>query len=437
MTLPDLAHQARPMPPGARRDCSWLACPAAYDAIAVAEGTATAAGWRQWPSLDLRMCPAHSWVWVPRGVGDTGPHQPRLDGTGRVAPVLVCSCGRWSQDSLNLTAGKLAQPYLLHLVDEERAAAARAAFERAGTYLGDTATLDAELAEIADKATGSHAIAKRALYESGDPEYPGGYAVLCDLLAVTAAFRAALGMAATPTATDLATGEHRKIGPMVHHLDGAAHSVWLHGKWWWLTKNMTTEEREAFADAVERYSATLEPEDPVRVDRWWRDPEHPDGQPTPPAPAGEETPINPAFERSVLTGEWPTTTVVDLPVLDMRPPPPSPVLELLVPGGPLLRLRGPNGDILAVFHDDGRVEVPGKPDEAAAAFWAALRAGFPGLLAWGSDQWPVYVVDDGIRCDDSACPCSGVIESVICGGGRITLGELRQAVATHRKEHRR
>ncbi|WP_431977591.1 hypothetical protein [Micromonospora haikouensis] len=273
MTLPDTARQARPMPPGARRDCSWLACPAAYDAIAVAEGTATAAGWRQWPSLGLRMCPTHSWVWQPRGLGDTGPHQPSLDGTGRVAPLLRCSCGRWSRDTADLTAGKAAQAYLLHLVDEEHAAAARAAFDRAGTFVGDTATLDAELAEIADKATGSHAIARRTLYESGNPHFPGGYAALCDLLMVTAALRAALGMETTPTATDLATGEHWKTGPMVHHLDGAAHSVWLHGKWRWLTRKMTTEEREAFADAIERYSAYLAPDDPARVDRWWREPE--------------------------------------------------------------------------------------------------------------------------------------------------------------------
>jgi hypothetical protein len=54
-------------------------------------------------------------------------------------------------------------------------------------------------------------------------------------------------------------------------LDGACHSVWLHGKWRWLTRKMTTAEKEAFADAVERFSASLDDEGPATVDRWWRD----------------------------------------------------------------------------------------------------------------------------------------------------------------------
>ena len=51
-------------------------------------------------------------------------------------------------------------------------------------------------------------------------------------------------------------------------------SVWLHGNWRFLTRKMTTEEREAAADAVERHNASYPPED--RVDhavtdlRWWR-----------------------------------------------------------------------------------------------------------------------------------------------------------------------
>lgn len=57
-----------------------------------------------------------------------------------------------------------------------------------------------------------------------------------------------------------------------HVLDGACHSVWLHGDWYWLTRQMTTPEKEAFADAVDRFSATLEPDEPGPVtDRWWRD----------------------------------------------------------------------------------------------------------------------------------------------------------------------
>lgn len=59
--------------------------------------------------------------------------------------------------------------------------------------------------------------------------------------------------------------------------DAAWGSVWLHGNWKWLTKNMTTPEREHAADAVARWTAALnaedhdlETEEPEGL-RWWRD----------------------------------------------------------------------------------------------------------------------------------------------------------------------
>ncbi|MEU1761335.1 hypothetical protein [Micromonospora sp. NPDC005652] len=56
-------------------------------------------------------------------------------------------------------------------------------------------------------------------------------------------------------------------------LDSAWHSVWLHGDWFWLTRSMTTEEREAAAAAVRRHSDMhAEPgESPLddRALRWW------------------------------------------------------------------------------------------------------------------------------------------------------------------------
>ncbi|HWB37974.1 MAG TPA: hypothetical protein VHA75_18310 [Rugosimonospora sp.] len=57
-------------------------------------------------------------------------------------------------------------------------------------------------------------------------------------------------------------------------LDAAMHSVWLHGKWRWLTSNMTTEQREAAWAAVQRYNARLHPGEPPMPDRlgaWWRE----------------------------------------------------------------------------------------------------------------------------------------------------------------------
>lgn len=61
-------------------------------------------------------------------------------------------------------------------------------------------------------------------------------------------------------------------------VDAAMHSVWLHGDWRYLTKKMTTEEREAAADAVQRYHLELNAydgtEEPLPLSdedlRWWR-----------------------------------------------------------------------------------------------------------------------------------------------------------------------
>jgi hypothetical protein len=58
-------------------------------------------------------------------------------------------------------------------------------------------------------------------------------------------------------------------------LDGAMHSVWLHGDWFWLTRHMTTPEKDAAADAVERYARSAhDPDDgewePIPSLRWWR-----------------------------------------------------------------------------------------------------------------------------------------------------------------------
>lgn len=58
--------------------------------------------------------------------------------------------------------------------------------------------------------------------------------------------------------------------------DAAWGTVWLHGNWRYLTSQMTTAERETAADAVARWSAAqnaddpdLEPGEPDGL-RWWR-----------------------------------------------------------------------------------------------------------------------------------------------------------------------
>jgi hypothetical protein len=59
--------------------------------------------------------------------------------------------------------------------------------------------------------------------------------------------------------------------------DAAWGSVYLHGHWHFLTSKMTTEERTAAADAVDRDWARVEAEDPSLTHgadsraalRWW------------------------------------------------------------------------------------------------------------------------------------------------------------------------
>ena len=61
--------------------------------------------------------------------------------------------------------------------------------------------------------------------------------------------------------------------PTDEDADGAWHSIWLHGKWRWLTSQMTTPQREHAAAAVERHWAAMDDGEDVsreaRVDLWW------------------------------------------------------------------------------------------------------------------------------------------------------------------------
>lgn len=78
-----------------------------------------------------------------------------------------------------------------------------------------------------------------------------------------------------PTLVERARPEPDQTEPTV--ADDAWGSVWLHGNWTWLTKNMTTSGREHAADAVARWNRRLAEVDgdPDRGEpeglRWWRE----------------------------------------------------------------------------------------------------------------------------------------------------------------------
>jgi hypothetical protein len=65
--------------------------------------------------------------------------------------------------------------------------------------------------------------------------------------------------------------------PKSSPLDAAMYTIYLYGNWRSLTRKMTTERRDAAADAIDRYAAHLVQLDPklggwiVRADRWWRE----------------------------------------------------------------------------------------------------------------------------------------------------------------------
>jgi hypothetical protein len=71
------------------------------------------------------------------------------------------------------------------------------------------------------------------------------------------------------------TGEY-KPDPLDTAENGAWHSLWLHGNWRYLTRNMTAEQREHAAGCVESYAKHLAQVDgdPYRSGpqglRWWR-----------------------------------------------------------------------------------------------------------------------------------------------------------------------
>lgn len=126
------------------------------------------------------------------------------------------------------------------------------------------AKADAERANARAARTHAEAVTTQAAL--------AGVRRLCDLT-ISASVRVdAVNQARdTIAAIDSVTGSELLPG------DSAWGTVWLHGNWKWLTKNMTTPERELAADAVARWSAALNAADedleagePDGL-RWWRD----------------------------------------------------------------------------------------------------------------------------------------------------------------------
>ena len=52
-------------------------------------------------------------------------------------------------------------------------------------------------------------------------------------------------------------------------------SLWLYVQWRWITKQLTTEQKDLFADAIDAHHVRMNADDPhwemPPVERWWRD----------------------------------------------------------------------------------------------------------------------------------------------------------------------
>lgn len=47
-------------------------------------------------------------------------------------------------------------------------------------------------------------------------------------------------------------------------------SIWLYVDWRYVTRQLTTTQRELWADAIDAEGAVRHPDDPTQADRWWR-----------------------------------------------------------------------------------------------------------------------------------------------------------------------
>lgn len=101
---------------------------------------------------------------------------------------------------------------------------------------------------------GEHPLRGRSLAVPTDPAAPEHPELMRGVL-LELMDAAETGREADAVLTAVATRRQVDV-PRPSQLDKAMSSVWLHGDWKWLTRNMTTEEREEAVAAV------------LRVDRW-------------------------------------------------------------------------------------------------------------------------------------------------------------------------
>jgi hypothetical protein len=78
--------------------------------------------------------------------------------------------------------------------------------------------------------------------------------------------------AATTAEADIRADERRKVAEQIAAYEDLLGSTWLYIGWRYVTKQLTTEQKELFAAAVEASELRLNGVgEPFDVDRWWRD----------------------------------------------------------------------------------------------------------------------------------------------------------------------
>jgi hypothetical protein len=63
------------------------------------------------------------------------------------------------------------------------------------------------------------------------------------------------------------------LKPRVDEYKELLASIWLYVKWHYVTKQLTTEQKNLWADAIDEVSERNHPGDGMKVERWWQHPE--------------------------------------------------------------------------------------------------------------------------------------------------------------------
>jgi hypothetical protein len=154
-------------------------------------------------------------------------------------------------------AGLLADPAQATELERLRAEA-----EKYHRYYDDAMKVRLDVEEVLDEALGT------------EEEDGAGYGLAGDVALLAQHEKAARAEADTlrGKVEELEAGRDERQARIDEH-EELLSSIWLYVKWRYVTKQLTTEQKNLWADVVEKISERNHPGDGTKVDRWWQDDE--------------------------------------------------------------------------------------------------------------------------------------------------------------------